>query len=368
MAIRNVTPVKLPFKLTPKIIIIAIAAIILFIGATSSFFTVGQEEEAVILLLGRMSKIVGPGLHFKIPFGIEKNYNILTKRVITQEFGYRTKKAGIATQYSEDYPRESEMLTSDKNIVDVQFYIHYKIEDPAAWLINVEHLIIFRDELTKEIIIREMTSLSEEKDLWKEKTIRDVAQSVINMLVGDRNILQIIGSERERVKIQNTAMEMLNSIFLDYQMGIKIDQVALQNTLPPEGEVQDAFEDVNKADQDKERHINEGKESYNKAVEEAKGTKNRMIEEANGYAIERRNVADGDIARFNNVLLEYRKAPDITRERLYIEMYEAVFGEAADTDLIDRNLKNFIPFKTIESTKPAAKESTKESTKEGGQE
>jgi membrane protease subunit HflK len=346
MAVRNVTPVKLPFKLTPKIIIIAVIALILFIAATSSFFTVGQQEEAVVLLLGKMSKIVGPGLHFKIPFGVEKNYNIITKRVITQEFGYRTKQVGIETQYSEDYPRESEMLTSDKNIVDVQFYIHYKIEDSAAWLINVEHLV--KDDYSGRI--RQMTSLSDEKDLWYEKTIRDVSQSIINMLIGDRNILQIIGSDRERVQIQNMAMEMLNATFRDYKMGIKVDEVALQNTLPPKGEVRDAFEDVNKADQDRERHINEGKEAYNKAVEEAKGTKNRMIEEANGYAIERENVADGDIARFNNVLKEYRKAPDITRERLYIEMYEAVFGDQSDTDLIDRNLNNFIPFKAIENT------------------
>jgi modulator of FtsH protease HflK len=346
MAIRNVTPEKLPFKLTPKIIIIAVIALILFIAATSSFFTVGQEEEAVVLLLGKMSKIVGPGLHFKFPFGIEKNYNILTKRVITQEFGYRTKELGIETQVSEDYPRESEMLTGDKNIVDVQFYIHYKIEDPAAWLINVQHLV--KDDYSGRI--RQMSSLSDEKDLWYEKTIRDISQSVINMLVGDRNILQIIGSDRERVQIQGKAMEMMNAIFRDYKMGIKIDEVALQNTLPPRGEVRDAFEDVNKADQDRERHINEGREAYNRAVEEAKGTKNRMIEEANGYAIERRNDADGDIARFINVLEEYRKAPDITRERLYIEMFEEVFGDDADTDLIDRNLKNFIPFKTIENT------------------
>jgi membrane protease subunit HflK len=344
MAVRNVTPIKLPFKLTPKRILIAIIAIVAFAAVTSCFFTVGQEEEAVVLLLGKLSKIVGPGLHFKIPFGLEKNYNILTKRVITQEFGYRTKKVSIETQYSEDFPRESEMLTSDKNIVDVQFYIHYKIDDPAAWLINVQHLV--KDDYSGRI--RQMTSLSEEKDLWYEKTIRDVSQSVINMLVGDRNILQIIGSERERVKIQNKAMEMLNEIFNSYDMGVKIDEVALQNTLPPKGEVRDAFEDVNKADQDKERLINEGKEAFNKSVEEAKGTKNRMIEEANGYAIERRNIADGDIARFNSVLQEYRKAPEITRDRLYIEMWEAIFENTEDTDLIDRNLKNFIPFKAIE--------------------
>jgi membrane protease subunit HflK len=346
MAVRNVTPVKLPFKLTPKIVIIGIIGIIAFAAVTSCFFTVGQEEEAVVLVLGKLSTIVGPGLHFKLPFGLEKNYNILTKRVITQEFGYRTKVAGIETQYSEDFPRESEMLTSDKNIVDVQFYIHYKIDDPAAWLINVQHLV--KDDYSGRI--REMVSLSEERDLWYEKTIRDISQSVINMLVGDRNILQIIGSERERVKIQNSAMEMLNNIFLSYELGVKIDEVALQNTLPPKGEVRDAFEDVNKADQDKERLINEGKEAFNRAVEEAKGTKNRMIEEANGYAIERKNIADGDIARFNAVYKEYRKAPEITRDRLFIEMWEAIFKDAKDTDLIDRNLKNFIPFKTIDGT------------------
>ena len=345
MAVRNVTPVNLPFKVTPVTIIIAILVIIAASGLFTSFYTVGQEERAVILFLGKKrDQTVGPGLHFKLPFGIEQNYNVLTERVITQEFGFRTKKAGVESRYSENFPEESEMLTSDKNIVDIQFIIHYRIVDPVAWLINVQHMV--KDPYA-EGGLRIEKNLRQERDLWYEKTIRDISQSAINMLVGDRNIRQIIGSETERKKIQIDAREMVNNIFTDYAIGVKVTEVALRNTLPPKGPVRAAFEDVNKADQDKERHINEGKESFNKSVEEAKGIKNRMIEEANGYAIERKNNADGDTSRFLSVLEEYKKAPNITRDRLYIEMYETVFGSEKDTDLIDRNLKNFIPFKTI---------------------
>jgi membrane protease subunit HflK len=349
MAIRNGTPVKLPFKVTPTIIIIAIIIILVLIIVSTSFYTVGQEETAVILFLGKKrDQTVGPGLHFKFPFGIEQNYNVLTKRIITQEFGFRTKKIGIETQYSENFPDESEMLSSDKNIVDIQFIIHFQIDDPVAWLINVQHLV--KDDYA-EGGVRVEKNLRAERDLWYEKTIRDISQSVINMHIGDRNIRQIIGSETERKKIQIETRDMLNTIFSDYEMGVKVTEVALRNTLPPKGKVRDAFEDVNKADQDKERVINEGYEAYNKAVEEAKGTKNRMIEEATGYSIQRKNIANGDISRFNAVLEEYRKAPDITRERLYIEMFENVFEGEVDTDLIDRNLRNFIPFKTISGSK-----------------
>ncbi|MBN1700099.1 MAG: FtsH protease activity modulator HflK [Spirochaetales bacterium] len=349
MAIRNVTPVKLPFKVTPVIVVIAVIVILALIAASTGIYQVGAEETAVILFLGKKKDgTVGPGLHFKLPFGIEQNYNVLTKRIITQEFGFRTKKVGLETQYAENYPDESEMLSSDKNIVDIQFIIHYQIDDPVAWIINVQHLV--KDDYA-EGGVRVEKNLRNERDLWYEKTIRDLSQSVINMQIGDRNIRQIIGSETERNKIQIETRDMLNTVFVDYEMGVKVTEVALRNTLPPKGKVRDAFENVNKADQDKERYINEGYEAYNKAVEEAKGTKNRMIEEATGYSIQRKNIANGDISRFNAVLEEYRKAPDITRERLYIEMFESVFGGESDTDLIDRNLKNFIPFKSIENAK-----------------
>jgi membrane protease subunit HflK len=317
------------------VIIAGLAVIVLL---STSFFIVNPEEQALVLLLGKVKTtydseqkkevplIYQPGLHFKLPFGLEKNYNVLTQKVHKEEFGFRTDQPGKNTIYSaQDYPEESIMLTGDKNIVDVEWIIQYKIEDPIAWLFHVEE---------------------------PEQTIRDISRSVINRLVGDQPILQL-GSRRQMIETQ--AVELMNKLFTKYQLGINVNTVALQDILPPEGNVYDAFEDVNKAEQDRQRIINEGNEKYNKTVTEAQGQAQKMIEEAEGWATARINQANGDVARFRQVYEEYRKAPNVTKTRLYIEMYEDVFGKSPDTDLIDRNMKNFIPLKQLGETKTASR-------------
>lgn len=343
MAERNVTP---NIQLTPTtVIIIAIVAIIGF-SVMTSFFQVDQAEEAIVLFLGKMDRIVGPGLHFKWPFGIEKNYNIPSQRNITQEFGFRTISAEIQTRYStEDFSVESEMLTGDKNIVDIEWIIQYEIDDPAAWLFNVEHNVFLGYDRYNRKVLKKVDNPKDMADLQNETTIRDIAQSVINQIVGDKTILGVIGTERDN--IQRIAREMMNETLQGYEMGVKITEVALQNTLPPEGSVRDAFEDVNKAEQDKERIINEANEKYNKAIEEAKGKAEQMLEEADGYRSERINIARGDTDRFLAVLKEYLKAPSITRTRLYIETMENIFSNTENTDIIDKSLQNFIPFKGL---------------------
>ena len=321
MSERNVTPLRLPGKLSPKMIVIGLIALAVIVLVSTSFFVVDQKEEGVVLFLGKMSRIVSPGLNFKLPFGIEKSYNVETQRVFKREFGFRSLQPGIETIYStEDYSRESIMLTGDKNIVDVEWIIQYKIVDPVAWLFNVRN---------------------------QEKTIRDISQSIINRLVGDRSILGVMGTERANIEIRGK--DDMNARFEAYRLGIRVTTVALQDILPPAGAVRDAFEDVNKAEQDKEKLINEGNEAYNRAIPEAEGQAKRVIQEAKGYAAARVNESKGDVARFLSVLEEYNRAPDVTQARLYIEMYEEVFGqtETADTDLIDRNLKNFIPLKQL---------------------
>lgn len=314
---------QLQKKLNPKTIItIVVIAIILFIGF-SSFYMVDQKEEAVILMLGKFNRITGPGLHFKLPFGIEKNYNVPTQRILKEEFGFRTERAGVTTTYSRgDYSQESIMLTGDLNIVDVQWIIQYRITDARHWLFNVEN---------------------------QEKTIRDISQSVINLLVGDRTIFDVIGSERANIESQGQVM--MNEFFKLYKIGATVTTVKLQNIVPPKGAVQDAFEDVNKAIQDRNRLINEGKEAYNKAIPRARGEARQIIQAAEGYAQKKVNLAKGDIARFLAVFGEYKKNPRVTRMRLYYEMFEEVFGKAGDTDLIDKKLKNFVPFKSIQDKK-----------------
>ncbi|MCP4218645.1 MAG: FtsH protease activity modulator HflK [bacterium] len=306
-------------KMKPKSIIAVVIAISIFIMLYSCFYTVDEMEEAVILRMGEFSRVEGPGLHFKLPFGIEKNYNVETQKVHKEEFGFRTQSAGIKTSYSSrGFEKESVMLTGDLNIVDVQWIIQYRIKDPKAWLFNVEH---------------------------REKTIRDISQSVINLLVGDRTIFDVIGSER--ANIESKSQEMMNDFFKKYDLGARVTTVKLQNIVPPKGQVQNAFEDVNKAIQDRSRLINEGKESYNKTIPRARGEAQKTIQEAEGYATQKINRAKGDVARFLAVLGEYKKSPRITRVRLYYEMFEDVFGKTENIELIDKKLTNFIPFKSL---------------------
>lgn len=321
---RDVSPEKgkinLPMK--PKFIWIILIVVIAAFSIMSGVYVVDQTEEAVVLTLGRYSRTTGPGLQYKIPLGVERVYKVPTKVIQTMQFGFRTDSAGITTIYSQkDYSNESVMLTGDLNIVDVSWIIQYRITDPKAWLFNVNN---------------------------KEKTIRDVSQSVINQLVGDRAILNVIGSER--TNIEDAGLQMIQRIIDSYGMGIQVTTVKLQNIVPPEGEVQDAFEDVNKAIQDMNRLINEGKEAYNKEIPKATGQAQQLIQIAEGYATERVNQATGNTARFAAVLEEYKKYPEITRDRLYYEMIEKVFINTGNADIVDKNLKNFVPFKSVGQT------------------
>jgi membrane protease subunit HflK len=309
---------NLSSKITPVTVLLAIAAIAVLIIFSTSFIVVDQTEKAVITTFGKYTKTAEPGLTFKIPFGIQQAYHVKTEVVQAEQFGFRTDKAGVVTQYSsKEYPEESTMLTGDLNIIDVEWIIQYKIVDPKAWLFNVSD---------------------------KPKTIRDISQSVVNLLVGDRTILGVIGPER--TAIQEEAVQMMNDKFNEFGLGIRVTQVQLQNIVPPKG-VQDAFEDVNKAIQDMNRLVNEGKESYNSEIPKAQGQADQVRQVAEGYASERVNRAKGDVARFNSVYAEYAKAPEVTKQRLYYEMMEDVFKDATGVELIDKHLSNFIPLKNI---------------------
>jgi len=306
-------------KVTPNVVIGVLGFILVLIMLLTSVFIVDQKEQGVVLRFGRFNRLTEPGLHMKLPFGIERKYKVPTQMVLKDEFGFRTERAGVSTVYSAlDFPEESIMLTGDLNIVDVEWIIQYRIKEPVNWLFRVEN---------------------------QRKTIRDISQSVINLLVGDRAILDVIGAERANIEQQG--MDMMNELFDRYELGIRVTAVKLQNIVPPAGAVQEAFEDVNKAIQDRSRLINEGKQAYNEAIPRAKGEAEQIIQQAQGYAVQRVNRAEGDVARFENVLEEYNRNPEVTRTRLYFEMFEDVFAGTEDTTLIDRNLRNFVPFKSL---------------------
>lgn len=320
---RGFLRMKGPLKASMVVTILVVVVAVAFLG--SSFFIVDQTERGVVTTFGKFTYVAEPGMHYKIPFGIQRSYLVKTEVVQTEQFGFRAEKTGAQTVYSEQsYPQESTMLTGDLNIVDVEWIIQYRIVDPRAWLFGVDD---------------------------QRKTIRDVSQSVINLLVGDRSILGVIGPERQ--SIQDSAVRMMNEVFKSFNLGIQVTQVQLQTITPPKG-VQDAFEDVNKAIQDMNRLINEGKEAYNSEIPKARGQADQMVEVAQGYATERVNKAKGDVARFASVLTEYRKAPEVTRERLYLETMEEIFKDAKNVELIDKSLQNFLPIQNLGGTKGAA--------------
>ncbi len=321
---------ELQKKISPHRIFMIILGVLLLISLFSSFYIVDQQEDAVVLRFGKYARITGPGLHFKLPFGIEKNHNVAVRKEWDEEFGYRTIEPGITSQFStENFEDESWMLSGDLNIVDVKWVIRYKIVNAFDWLFNVDD---------------------------QRKTIRDISQSVINQLVGDRTIFDVMRNERKN--IEDHAMVMMNKFYEFYKIGMQVESVKLLNIVPPVGTVQDAFEDVNKAIQDRNRLINEGKEAYNNAIPKARGVAKQTIQEAEGYAIEQVNMANGDIARFNAVLSQYQKNPKVIRQRLYYEIFEKILSKKDGLELIDKQLKNFLPFKSVGNA---------DSKKEGGQ-
>jgi len=299
-------------KFSPKLLVIIIAGIVALILLGTSIFIVDQTEQAVITRFGRFIAIREPGLHLKLPFGIDQNYTVNVRTFQTEEFGFRTRRGGNYPAYTSQ-STESVMLTGDLNIVDVEWIIQYRVVDPKAWTFNVNE---------------------------RRPTIRDVSRSAINMLVGDRAIMDIMGIERSAIEIE--ALAIMNDRFREYGLGIDVVNVKLQNVTPPSG-VQEAFEDVNKAMQDLERLINEGQQVYNEEIPRARGEAERTIQIAQGYATERVNKARGDVARFNSVYNEFRNAPEVTRQRLYYEMIEEVFKDEKSVRMIDRNLDNFLP-------------------------
>ncbi len=345
MSERDVSPPKMPFNLRPRLVVIVLVVIVLLALTASSFFVVDQAEQAVVLRFGRYLTTVGAGLQFKLPFGIDQNFNVPTEQIQQLEFGFRTSAAGETTLFSSaDFPRESIMLTGDLNIIDVEWIVQYQIVDPRAWLFNLE-------SIGGGIGFSAMPPGNNSDADRRVKTIRDVTQSVMNALVGDRAIVDVIGAQRQAIQV--AAVAQLNEIFQGYQLGIRVQNILIRSVVPPVGRVQDAFDDVNRAVQDFNRLINEGREQFNAEIPRADGQARRAIEEAEGYRVQRVNTANGDVARFTSVLTEYRADPQTTQTRLYFEMIEDVFQGEENVELVDRNLENFLPLLNLGGGTPA---------------
>lgn len=324
---RNVTPPKWNGKISVGLVVTIIVVAAAGIGLFTSAFVVDQTEQAVVTTFGKFNRVVEAGLHFKLPFGIERHANVPTQKTQNMSFGFMSDPDDPNSVV--DYPEESIMLTGDLNIIDVQWIIQYRIVDIKAWLFNVHQ---------------------------QGKTIRDISQSVVNELVGDRTLFEVLGPAR--TIIENQSVDEMNRLLAQYSIGVQITQVKLQNVVPPTGSVRAAFEDVNKAQQDMNRLINEGKQQFNTEIPKARGSALQIVKQAQGYASERVNQAEGDVARFLSVLKQYQLDRENTKVRLYNEMIESVFGpggtgtsDGEKPNLIDKKLGGVLPFLNLPGSK-----------------
>lgn len=303
---------KIPFKAS-TIVIFVIAFFALLIGVTA-FYTVGPDERGVVLFLGKYVRSTDPGLHMKLPLGIEKVTPVKVERIFKEEFGFRTTATGIRSQFAQaNYLDESLMLTGDLNALVVTWIVQFRVLDPVKLLFELRNPV---------------------------GTIRDISEAVMRRLVGDYSVDEVLTTKRAELNVEGA--RLLQQILDEYDSGIRIETVKLQDVTPPD-KVQPAFNDVNNAKQEKERVINEALQSYNRVIPKARGSAEKMILEAEGYHIDRINRAEGDANRFLALLEEYRKAPDVTRRRLYLESLERVMSKPKEKYIIDPSHSGIIP-------------------------
>ena len=305
--------IKLP-KISFRLIISGVIGLIILIGLFSSWFTISPEQVGVVLRFGKYTRTASPGLNFKIPFSIERVYKVATERQEKVEFGFRTIKAGIRTVYSKkSFLKESLLLTGDLNAAEVEWIVQYRISDPYKYLFKV----------------REPVS-----------TFRDINESVMREVVGDRTINEVLTVGREEIALE--AQEKMQALADKYEIGIKVDRVVLQSVFPPE-RVKPSFNEVNQAQQERQKMINQAQQEYNKVIPRAKGEAAKMIEVAQGYKLERVNQAKGDADKFNAVFTEYMKAPEVTRTRIYLETMNDILKNVDKKVITDKEIMGMLP-------------------------
>ncbi len=316
----NTGELKTPqIKITRKRVVwvlLFIAAIILFF---TGLYTINPEEVGVIQRFGKYVSTTEPGLHFKIPFGVDVLTKVKVKHVYKEEFGFRTLESGVNTRYSsQNFDQESIMLTGDLNIADVEWIVQFRINDPVMFLFNVRNVT---------------------------ETLRDMSESTMQEVVGDRSVDEVIVLNRKDIADQAT--QILQDKMDFYNSGIEIVTINLQNVNPPDP-VKPAFNDVNSAKQERERIVNDAWQQYNSVIPEARGKAKRTIEEAEGYAINRKNRASGDANRFLKILAQYKTAKTVTRERMYLETMQKIMPKLEHVYIVDEDQKGVLPLLNLD--------------------
>jgi modulator of FtsH protease HflK len=303
-------------------IVIGALLIVLLIAVLLTFsYTVGAESEGVVLRFGKFFKTVEPGLHFKLPLGIDAVTVLPIRRQLKLEFGFSTAGYTNPLQVGQDPEEEKSMVTGDLNAALVEWVVQYRIEDPRQYLFDVRN---------------------------PEGTLRDLSEAAMREVIGDRTVDELITIGRQDIEIE--ALARMQELSKRYQLGIRVDQVQLKNVNPP-SQVQASFNEVNKAQQDRENAINVANGEYNKVIPKAKGEADQTIRGAEGYRFKRVNEAEGDVAAFSAVLQQYVKAPEITRTRLYLETMSEILPQTGQKIIVDESMRQLLPILPL-SIKP----------------
>ncbi len=299
-----------------------ISGLLLIILLWMTFFQVRPEEVGVITRFGKYIRQEGSGLHLKIPM-LERVYKVAVERQNKEEFGFRTTSSGIQSQ--SQYTKvgtadESLMLTGDLNLADVEWVVQYRISDAYKYLFKVREPV---------------------------NTMRDITEACVRQIVGDRTVNEVLTVGR--IEIATSVLAEIQRLCTEYSLGIKIEQVVLQDVNPPDP-VKDAFNAVNQAQQEKETLLNQARSEYNKIIPRATGEAEETIQKAEGYATERVNNALGETARFNALYREYIKAPEVTKRRIYLETMASVIPKLGNKIITDEDGNNVLPLLQMQMT------------------
>lgn len=305
--------------------LLRIAVIVLIVLAVvfTSAFTVDPEEVGVVMRFGEFVRYAEPGLNLKLPLGIEDVFKVPVERQLKEEFGFRTQEAGVRTRYAQNgFDDESLMLTGDLNIADVEWVVQYRIVDPYKYLFRVRGV---------------------------RETFRAMTEALMREVVGDRTVNEVLTVGRTEIAL---LMERrLQELADQYETGLKVEQVVLQNVNPPDP-VKPSFNEVNQAEQEKSSKINQAQSQYNERIPRARGEAEQVIRQAEGYALERTNRAEGEAARFNSLYGEYRLAPQVTRKRLYLETMNEILPKAGRKIVVDEEVGGLVPLLNLDGAAP----------------
>lgn len=299
-------------------ILLAIPLVILLLtGVFSSFYTVSPEAVAVVQRFGKFTHVADPGLHFKIPYGVDTATIVPIRRQLKLEFGFSTPGATNEDQVSNEPELESDMVTGDLNAARVEWVVQYGISSPQDYLFNVKN---------------------------PGPTLRDLSESVMREVIGDRTVDEVLTFGR--TEIESDALVRLQTLVEKINMGLRVEQVQLNDVNPP-APVQRSFSDVNRAQQEREQMINEANGDYNRVIPRAKGLAEQRVSGAEGFAVQRINEARGDVARFSQLLVQYDKAPAVTKQRLYLETMNEVLPKLGGKIILDEDAKQFLPLMNL---------------------